>query len=96
MPCYTGFMPDGNRFFICSDLGPHCSSEKCSDVSGFLCDFPVAEGKTCGIPLCASHAYEIAPNIHYCSAHLLIWNEFRDSGGVKRELSNVVPFKGAK
>lgn len=79
--------------FLCGDLGPHCAAEKCAAVSGFLCDFPVAEGRTCDLPLCDSHAYEVAPEIHYCPGHLTLWQAFRDSGGVKRELENVVPFK---
>jgi hypothetical protein len=43
--------------------------------------------------LCASHAYEVAPNVHYCPGHLTLWKAFKDSGGVKLELENVVPYK---
>lgn len=40
--------------------------------------------------------WELAPNIHYCPGHALLWREFRDSGGVKQELENVVPYKSGK
>lgn len=93
MPCYTFTDKNGDRVFLCGDLGPHCSAEKCADVGTFLCDFPVSGNRTCDLPLCASHAYEVAPNMHYCPAHLILWKEFRESGGVKRELENVEPFK---
>jgi hypothetical protein len=60
-----------------------------------LCDFPVGAGKTCDRPICEYHAAEVAPNVDYCPAHHAEWKAFRDAGGVKRELENVVPFKGA-
>jgi len=52
----------------------------------------VGDGKTCDRPICPDHATEIAPEIHYCAGHLLMWKEFRDAGGVERELTNVVPY----
>ena len=93
MPCYRFHLEGGGHGFICGDLGPHCSDANCGDVSGYLCDFPVSDGKTCDSPLCGSHAFEVAPNIHYCPGHTLMWREFREAGGVKRELQNVVPYK---
>ncbi|MDP1340678.1 hypothetical protein, partial [Klebsiella variicola] len=75
------------------DLGPHCA--ECGDVGTQLCDYPVGEGKTCDRPVCEYHAAEVAPNVDYCPAHHAEWKAFRDAGGVKRELENVVPFKGA-
>lgn len=92
MPCYIA--KDGDTaIFICGNLGDHCGDVNCADVSGYLCDYPVGDGKTCDMPLCHKHAFEAAPEIHYCPAHALMWMEFRDSGGVRRELENVVPFK---
>lgn len=80
--------------FLCGDLGPHCAAENCGAAGcDALCDYPVGKGKTCDLPLCASHAYEVAPNVHYCPGHLTLWNAFRESGGVQRELENVVPFR---
>lgn len=96
MPCYLERQPDGGIAFLCGNLGPHCTADGCAAVSGYLCDFPVAEGRTCDLPLCASHAYEVAPNLHYCPAHLLLWTAFREAGGVQRELENVVPFPAAR
>ena len=94
MACYRIY--DKNRKpagHLCGDLGPHCA--ECGDVGTQLCDYPVGDGKTCDRPVCEFHATEVAPNVDYCPAHHAEWKAFRDAGGVKRELENVVPFKGA-
>jgi hypothetical protein len=96
MACYSIFPEEGGWGVLCGDLGPHCSDAHCADVSGNLCDFPVSDGKTCDAPLCHAHSFEVAPNMHYCPGHALMWREFKESGGVKRELENVVPYKEAK
>ena len=93
MPCYIERMKDGGTMFMCGNLGPHCAAEKCGALGVNLCDYPVGEGRTCDLPICDSHAYEVAPNIHYCPGHLVLWKGFRDSGGVEKELGNVVPFR---
>jgi len=93
MPCYIMHMSNGGMAFLCGDLGPHCSDAKCEDVGTFLCDYPVGDDKTCDAYLCKHHAFEVAPNIHYCPGHALMWREFKESGGVERELENVVPFR---
>lgn len=54
MPCYIEHTKDGDTMFLCGDLGPHCAADKCAAVSGWLCDYPVGEGKTCDLPLCGS------------------------------------------
>jgi hypothetical protein len=93
MTCYVINLKDGGTAFLCGDLGPHCAADKCGAPGNeFLCDYPVGEGQTCDLPLCASHAYEVAPNVHYCPGHLTLWSEFRKAGGVEKELANVVPF----
>ena len=69
---------------------PHC--RECGGMAEFLCDFPVGEGKTCDCNLCPEHAIEIAPDTHYCQRHHQEWTKFKESGGVKRELKNVVPY----
>lgn len=92
MPCYTQGQPDG-RMFICGDFGDHCA--ECGWVGDYLCDYPVGDDKTCDRPLCKDHANEIAPGLHYCSAHLGMWREYRDSGAEALSLENVVPFRGA-
>ena len=93
MPCYIERMKDGGTMFMCGNLGPHCAAEKCSALGVNLCDYPVGDDRTCDLPLCDSHAYEVAPNVHYCPGHLVLWKEFRDSGREKKELENVVPFR---
>lgn len=80
--------------FLCGNLGEHCAD--CGDVSGvsgFLCDYPVGEGKTCDRPMCEAHANEIAPDLHYCIQHLKMYQEFIESEGLKKSLLNVVPYK---
>lgn len=92
MPCYQINMKNGGTAFLCGDLGPHCSAEKCGDVSGFLCDYPVGEDKACDLPLCQSHAYETAPEIHYCLGHLKLWQGFVSEGKAMAALENVERF----
>ncbi|MGO4700240.1 hypothetical protein [Dyella sp. 2RAB6] len=93
MPCYSIHRKDGGKAILCGDLGPHCGDANCGDVGTYLCDYPVGDDKTCDMPLCHGHAFEAAPNIHYCPGHALLWREFRAAGGVTRELENVVPYK---
>ena len=90
MTCYQKVAPEGS-LFLCGDIGSHCA--ECGWVGDYLCDYPVGEEKTCDRPLCGAHAHEIAPGLHYCAAHLTLWEAFRDSGGVQRELEKVVPFR---
>jgi len=87
-------MKDGGTMFLCGEFGQHCGA--CASVGDFLCDFPVGDGKTCDMALCESHATEVAPNVHYCPGHMVLWDEFRAAGGVQRELENVVPFARPK
>ena len=70
---------------------PHCV--ECVRAAGKLCDFPVGNDKTCDRHLCESCANNVGPEIDYCKAHWQDWKEFKDSGGLKAELENVVPFK---
>lgn len=96
MPCYIERRNDGGIMFLCGDLGQHCTADQCYAVSTHLCDYPVGDGKTCDMPLCDSHAYEVAPNLHYCQGHLILWQEFRASGRLDAELQNVIPFKTSR
>lgn len=91
MPCYTLHDKNGKAVgHLCGELGPHCAC--CGGVSGYLCDYPVGEDKTCDRPLCNVHAAEVAPELHYCPGHLQEWQAFMESGGVKKQLVSVVPF----
>lgn len=92
MPCYTLHDKDRRPIgHICGDLGAPCLH--CGAPSDALCDYPVGAGKTCDRALCDYHAAEVAPDLHYCPAHLDAWQAFRDAGGVREVLENVVPFK---
>jgi hypothetical protein len=91
MACYIERMKDGGTMFLCGDFGPHCAD--CAAAGVNLCDYPVGDGKTCDRSICDHHAHEIAPNLHYCDYHHAEWQAFRDAGGVKAELENVVPFR---
>jgi hypothetical protein len=90
MTCYRIKIGD-SWGVICGRLGAHCVN--CSTVSDILCDYPVGKGKTCDSNICDHCATEIAPNLHYCKAHTKEWEDFKLSGGVKKELENVIPFK---
>lgn len=75
------------------DAPPHCRAPDCGRMGDLLCDYPVGDGKTCDAPLCKHHGQEVAPDTHYCPAHHIEWQKFVDEEGVRRALSNVVPFK---
>ena len=93
MPCYTKKTEEG-VFFLCGEFGPMCAD--CAWTGDILCDYPVGEGLTCDRAICESHATEIAPELHYCAAHLAMWQAFLATGGVKNKLENLVPFRSIK
>ncbi|SFN83418.1 hypothetical protein SAMN03159304_01125 [Pseudomonas sp. NFACC24-1] len=94
MTCYSIYDKDRRKIGVmCGKLGPHCA--ECGDVGINLCDFPVGNGKTCDRSICGYHSARVGIDLDYCPAHHTEWKSFRDSGGVKQELENVVPFKGA-
>jgi len=41
----------------------------CMAISGFLCDWPTAKGRTCDRALCDAHAMPVGKNKHYCPEH---------------------------
>lgn len=96
MACGRITMPNGSKLWICGDLNEEGASSFCGDCGdygpGFLCDYPVGEGKTCDRSLCDNCAVEIAPNIHYCQTHYREWQKFCDKNGVETVLKNVIPF----
>lgn len=92
MACYVMYDEKRNPVgHMCGELGPHCAD--CGDAGDNLCDYPVGDGKTCDRNICDFHSREIAPNMHYCDQHHKEWLEFRNAGGVRKALENVVPFK---
>jgi len=92
MPCYSKYEVDGNTF-LCGKLGKHCNASGCNWVSEYLCDYPIDDDKTCDRPLCDEHAYEVAPDLHYCAAHYNELEKFKGHVYGINELKNVVPFK---
>ena len=93
MPCYMQKNSNGTTF-VCGDFGEHCY--KCGWFADCLCDYPVGENKTCDRKMCGSHSNEVAHEMHYCAAHFDMWQNYKDSGGVERELAKVVPFRASK
>lgn len=92
MPCYVIYDKERRATgHICGDLGPHCG--ECGDLGAYLCDYPVGQDKTCDRLLCGFHAQLIAPELHYCEPHAAEFKAFRDAGGVRQVLENVIPFK---
>lgn len=41
----------------------------CMAISQYLCDAPVAGGKTCDAAVCDEHAQQIGPDRHLCPQH---------------------------
>lgn len=84
---------DGTIIFMCGDKMPQLAPcAECGDVADILCDYPVGDGVTCDRNLCPDCAVEVAPNLHYCKPHYEMWKQFKESGGVRDVLENVVPF----
>ena len=48
---------------------PIVPSQRCCAVSVYLCDWPMASGGTCDMPLCAEHATQTGPDRHLCPEH---------------------------
>lgn len=44
----------------------HAEATYCHGMSGYLCDGPIQDGRTCDKPLCSVHATEVGKNKHYC------------------------------
>lgn len=45
----------------------HAEATLCMSMSAYLCDGPIASGRTCDKPLCAVHATEIGKDKHLCT-----------------------------
>ncbi|MBB5443251.1 MULTISPECIES: hypothetical protein [unclassified Paraburkholderia] len=99
MPCIPFRLPDGTSGIVCTRdrrTERRCSVDSCRAPSGYQCDFPVSRGKTCDRHLCAAHAREIAPDVHYCPRHFDVWNAYRDAGGIKRDQIDAAPLEQLK
>ncbi len=91
MTCYTLKRGGKSIGFMCGDFGEPCLD--CGAVADNSCDYPVGDNKTCNRLLCDDCAEPIGADTHYCRDHYAEWMRFKKSGGVERELRNVVPFK---
>lgn len=78
MGCDFKRWPDGSMGISCTrgrgGPEPLCQAPLCITPSSFLCDWPVAEGKTCDERMCARHAHRVARDTDYCPRH---WSEFK-------------------
>lgn len=92
--CLAKLDAECKPFFVCGEFGDHCGD--CLDIGNYLCDFPVGDDKTCDRKICSDHAHEVAPDVHYCNGHYVMWQDFKKSGGVAKELRNVIAFKSEK
>jgi hypothetical protein len=74
MPCIPFRLPGGASGFVCTRKPRRrCSVNGCRASSGYQCDYSVSPRKTCDRHLCATHAYEIGPDKHYCPEHHAAW-----------------------
>ncbi|WP_288637019.1 hypothetical protein [uncultured Oxalobacter sp.] len=94
MTCNITKTRDGEKLFMCGEEMPQLDvCVDCGYVADILCDYPVGEGLTCDRSLCSGCAVEVAPNLHYCKTHYELWKQFEESGGVKKVLADIVPFR---
>ncbi len=77
-PCKAVRHEDGSIGFYCGEnLDPDdfVTCHLCGRFADYLCDYPVGEGKTCDVPLCAECVISVGAErpewtqVHYCPAH---------------------------
>ncbi len=70
MPCQYVKLPNGGYAIVKLSRTP---PKKCSVCSApradKLCDFPIAEGKTCDSALCNNCAVRVGTDLDYCPKH---------------------------
>ena len=69
--CQRVRLKDGSFMIVCSSGKKH-KPQQCSycwEDSVVLCDYPVADGKTCDKPCCRQHARVVGENMDYCQDH---------------------------
>ncbi|MCW5657401.1 MAG: hypothetical protein KIT60_06840 [Burkholderiaceae bacterium] len=55
---------------------------RCARSSAYQCDWPITGDKTCDAHLCAQHAAEVGPGVHYCQPHLARHRKALAPGGL--------------
>ncbi len=79
MPCTPIKLGDANAI-VCTrgrSKGKRCSHGGCFRVHTVLCDFKLANGKTCDAPLCKAHAHHTGDDTDYCLPHAEVMAELR-------------------
>jgi hypothetical protein len=72
---------ESSDMWICGqDIEP-LDACKCGFVADRLCDYPIGDGKTCDLPLCADCARSVGDDTDLCEIH---WHEFQHRAGVRR------------
>jgi hypothetical protein len=73
---------DPGLVFACGDLEVvMCRAEPgCEFAGDLLCDWPVGRGRTCDLPLCATHARSIGPDRDLCPIHHALWVQKMGAG----------------
>jgi len=69
MPCRHVKLSDGSFAIACTRGGKYVKCSYCNNDAPLLCDFKVAEGKTCDKPICKRCSVNIAPGIDHCRIH---------------------------
>ena len=52
----------------------------CMAMSAYLCDWKVADKKTCDLALCEAHSGQVGPNKNYCPEHLQLHRQQQGPG----------------
>ena len=67
MKCRVQYLEDGRVRISCGpDPQTICQVADCDGDRVALCDYPVADGKTCDKGVCATHRTGVGENIDYC------------------------------
>jgi len=69
MACLRVALPDGGTAIVCTMRRRRRPCVHCGKVAPFLCDGPVAPGRTCSRPLCGHCRIHVPPDRDFCRAH---------------------------
>ncbi len=70
MPCKLMTLPDGSRAIVCMGNRPRRRCPFCRrNWATLLCDFPLANGKTCDARICEECAEHVGPDRDHCPNH---------------------------
>lgn len=73
MPCDRYDFGNGVTAIVCrrGQRTKRCSSPGCVSAAPLLCDYPLANGKTCDKPVCKAHSEtdKTKPDTDYCAPH---------------------------